>query len=163
MLESIWMRTAQAIEENTQQGWRGRFDLAKQFAVFDMESSGFVSMDTFQSTLEDIGVALSPAELNAITISFGHPEADAVDYEDFCGGMDRYISQMESSSGAAAGSGGGAASWITQRVVDRLRALRRDGQNPRDLFDVIDVDRCGLVGPNDVACCCLLYVIIRIS
>jgi Ca2+-binding EF-hand superfamily protein len=157
MLDSIWLRIANAIEENTA-SWKGRFDLSKQFSVYDIEGSGFVSMDTFQATLEDIGVSLSPTELSAITVTFGHPEADAVDYEEFCGGMDKWLSQVESSAAPA-----GAANWITPRIVDRLRLLRREGQNPRDLFDVLDVERCGLVSLLNQLILLLFYVITRFA
>lgn len=36
-------------------------------------------------------------------------------------------------------------SWISPRIVDRLRVLRREGQNPRDLLELLEIDRSGLV------------------
>ena len=36
-------------------------------------------------------------------------------------------------------------SWITPRIIDRFRVLRREGQNPRDLLEMLEVDHSGLV------------------
>lgn len=139
MMEKLWIQIERAIEENTI-GWKGRFVLSKQLAAYDIDNSGFVSIDTFQVTLEELGVSLTAVDINAVVSLFGHPETDSIDYEEFCSSMDSFLGQRESSNAPSL-----AASWITPRIIDRFRIARREGQNPRDLFDILDIDRTGLV------------------
>jgi Ca2+-binding EF-hand superfamily protein len=138
-VEIVWRKVIDAIElKSLNTG--SNFSLIKQFSVYDFNDSGFVSTSTFQTTLDDIGVILSPQDLFALSAVYGDREIDAVDYEAFCKGMDEFISNVEMNTVRA-----GDVSWVTPRTIDRLRILRREGQNPIDILMVYDLDQTGLV------------------
>lgn len=95
-LDDIFGRVADACESRGHQ-MGSRFSLKKQLNVYDYENSGFVSLQTFQSTLDDIGVSLSAHDINALAQSFGDPHEDVIDYEAFCKAMDTQEQRLDSS------------------------------------------------------------------
>lgn len=140
-LEAIYKRVADGCELRSQQ-LGNRFSMKKQLNVYDYDNTGFVTMQTFQSTLDDLGVSLSSHDINAILQAFGDMREDDIDYEAFCKAVDQYSSKLDSTRGSRPGE---PPSWINARIIDRLRVLRREGQNPRDLLDMLEIDRSGLV------------------
>lgn len=152
MMSSIGSRTKMAVEEKSRK-WAAPFSLRKQFEVYDNDLSGMVSIRTFQSTLDDIGVILTPPDIHAVQKMFGRPEDDLVDYSLFC----RDVLEDSISSRRGYPSGGdthryhrrsqdhGESFPPATRVTETLRHLRNTGQDPRDIFEAYDLDRTGMV------------------
>jgi len=159
-------RTKLAVEDKSRQ-WGSPFSLRKQFEVYDSELTGLVSLRTFQSTLDELGVMLSATELHAIQSYFGRPEDNMIDYHTFCatffedtvhnatrsksytrdhyhnsrghhGGMTRHSYDRDRDNLPA-----------PSRITETLRKLKRDGKDPRDIFEAYDLDQTGLVDVKD--------------
>ena len=98
LLDALYTRVFDACELRGHQ-IGGKFSIKKQLNVYDYENSGFVSLQTFQSTLDDLGVSLSPYEIAAVLQTFGDSHEDSVDYESFCRTMDLQDHRLESERG----------------------------------------------------------------
>lgn len=120
--------------------------------VYDSDNTGVVSLRTFQSTLQDVHVQLSQPELQLIVSQFGRPEDDKIYYDSFCRSLDGVPAQDLSTSfaqdpantiGLSASSG--PAPYLSTRVLQRVRELRKEGRDPRDIFEAQDLDNTGMV------------------
>ena len=156
MIRSIASRTKVAVEEKSRK-WAAPFSLRKQFEVFDTALTGYVTLRTFQGTLDDIGVILTAPDIHAIQKMFGRPEDDMVDYCLFC---EDFLGDTIS-SGRGYPSGGDTSRYHRHppvaadhtgdifppatRLTETLRQLRNTGQDPRDIFEAYDLDRTGQV------------------
>lgn len=152
MIRSVGSRVKVAVEEKSRK-WAAPFSLRKQFEVYDGGLTGMVSLRTFQSTLDDIGVILTPPDLHAVQKMFGRPDDDLVDYSLFC----QDVLQDSISAHRGYPSGGDASRYHRRsnetrdafppatRVTETLRHLRNIGQDPRDIFEAYDLDRTGMV------------------
>jgi len=172
--------------------WGGTFSLKKQFEVYDGENCGLVSLRTFQSALQELGLSASPPELQALVSQFGRPEDDKIYYDSFCRALQNYSgtasstvrqsesyplfhSQQQHGEGARSSTqlvnqsqqqmvsynndqsvdfvsksmmgltSRGPPAYVNSRVLQRVRDLRREGRDPRDLFEAQDLDRTGMV------------------
>ena len=150
------------------------FSLKRQFEVNDGDNSGVVSLRTFHSFLDSIGISLTNTDLRAISNYFGRPEDDKIYYDSFCRSLDNvksgdyrdqpltidtgeannYSSRKylyKSSSQPYVGrpnesfNNNNNASYLNPKVLRRLRELRRDGMDPRGVFESQDFDRSGMV------------------
>jgi hypothetical protein len=105
-------------------------------------SSGFVSMRTFQAILDEINVLLSGAELTAVQNQLGRPDDDRIDYVRFC----RLVENTQYRPGQKGRRDlGQMAPYLSYKVIDRYLLLKREGRHPRDMFEVYDLDRTGMI------------------
>ena len=165
-IELLGDRTRLAVEEKSRQ-WGSPFSLRKQFEVYDSDLTGFVSLRTFQTTLDDIGVLLSAVEIHALESYFGRPEDNLIDYQAFCQTFfdDNAKTDLQRSTGFNR-SGRHSTSRLRDsandsyvrdrdnlpppsRITDTLRKLKRDGKDPRDIFEAYDLDQTGMVDVRD--------------
>jgi len=102
-------------------------------------------MRTFQATLDDINVLLSASELHAVQNQLGRPDAndDRIDYVQFCRLLEN--AQYRPLGNKGRREPAQPAPYLSFKVIDRFIALKREGRNPRDLFEVYDLDRIGMV------------------
>lgn len=163
-IDLLGERTKLAVEDKSRE-WGSPFSLRKQFEVYDTDMSGLVSLRTFQSTLDDIGVLLSATEIHAVQSYFGRPEDNLIDYHSFCQTFfeDTTRSHLKSntynnSSRQIRGGGTiGRNSYdrdrdslpLPSRITDTLRKLKSEGKDPRDIFEAYDLDQTGLVDVKD--------------
>lgn len=94
-LEDIHSRVADACDARGHQ-MGGRFSLRKQLNVYDYENTGMVSVQTFQSTLEDLGVPLTSVDIASLMYAFGDVHDESIDYEAFCKILDSHEIRNES-------------------------------------------------------------------
>ena len=140
MVTGILERVSLAVEEKGRN--RGQpYSLFRQFEVFDHMRSGFITLRTFQSTMDEMSVMLSGMEINAILSQFGRSEDDRIDYIKFC----RMIEQMQFKSGARGRRDSSQASYLSSRVVDRFLQLRQEGREIRDVFEGFDINKTGMI------------------
>ena len=128
------------------------YSILKQLAAFDRNGSGFVTVRVLQSTLRDLGVALSPTDLLALNSAFGAADG-GIDYSAF--------SQMCDREGSSAGESAFSStkkshnlfgempktslSFLQKpRIMQRLLELQREG-DLRSVFSASDIDGSGLV------------------
>ena len=84
IISAIADRVAYCLREKSA-AWGTPYSLRKNFETFDSALSGGVSTHRFQSVLDDIGVILSPSDLQAIAAMYSKPdEYEKVDYDSFC-------------------------------------------------------------------------------
>jgi len=114
--------------EDKARHWGSPYSLLKQFQVFDSSGSGTVPARTFQNALMEIGVMLSPSDLQTVYGLYGRPEDNHIYYEPFCravegqplsGGFPQYGSGMASiNMGRTMGLGGGIRDSISSALND---------------------------------------------
>eukprot|EP01036_Dinobryon_divergens_P023157 gene23157-31476_t len=163
--KQLFERLKSAIEDKSK-SWGTNFSLKKQFEVFDSEKKGKISLRTLQGTLQDMGVLLTPSEVQIVTAQFGQPEDDRA----FCKGLDSFmgtaapkpaeqkaaskpaeptvITELPVTMVAQSQALPGFNVYVTQRVLQRVKELRREGRDPRDIFEANDLDRTGMVTVN---------------
>lgn len=95
-LDELYVRVLAACDTKGRE-MRGQFSIKKQLNVYDYENSGFVSLQTFQSTLEDLGVSLTVHEINALMQTFGDSHEEVIDYAAFCQALDAKEARLDSS------------------------------------------------------------------
>ena len=167
-IDMLGDRTKLAVEDKSRQ-WGSPFSLRKQFEIYDSDLSGLVSLRTFQSTLDEIGVLLSATEIHALQSYFGRPEDNLIDYHSFCqtffadtihsdlakSNSHNYSSRHQNTTHR---SGGGKSRNfdrdrdslpLPSRITDTLRKLKSEGKDPRDIFEAYDLDQTGLVDVTD--------------
>lgn len=154
--------------------WGPTYNFREHFEYFDADRSGTVPARSFQQVLHEIGVQLSPSDLQTVYGLYGRPEDNHIFYDAFLRAVDGNTStayppglpaHMQGGGGAASLRRSGAvlpppaplslslgnnrstssAPYLNPRVLQRLRELRQDGNEPRDFFSVHDVDRSGMV------------------
>jgi Ca2+-binding EF-hand superfamily protein len=152
-LMQISSDTKLAVEDKSRK-WGAPFSLRRQFEVFDTELSGFVTLRTFQSILDEIGVILSASDIHALRRHYGRPEDDYIDYVDFC--QTALGHDLRSTFNATLEESHNFSSTNKQstlrdtfpppsRATETLRALKETGQDPRDIFQAYDLEDTGLV------------------
>jgi len=143
-----WGRSSGTGLSNTQS-----LSLIHQCGVLDVDGRGFLPMRSLQSLTDGLGVALNSTDIAAIRAMFGSGGADDnIDYRRFCDFVQR-------GDGATKGASSlylalapenvpptpGQPLYMTEWTMKRLREAKAAGQNPRDLFEAIDIERTGLV------------------
>lgn len=155
VLNSIADRIQYAVDDKSR-SWGAPFSLRKQFDVYDTNEVGLVSLRTFQGVLDDLGVLLSPPEIYVIQRRFGRPEDDSVDYmrfhqDLFEGGLNSRSSGPRFNNNQTSDRRYNNVASSSMRFPDpsrsteRLRELRQEGKDPRDIFEAYDLDDTGLV------------------
>lgn len=114
----------------------GSISLSRQFEVYDPELSGFVTTRAFQVTLEDLGVMLTSADIIVIQAVYGRPEDEKICYEAFCRLINVPATNTRNNNDAP---------FANPRTVQRIRELRTEGRDPRDIFEPYDLDRTGMI------------------
>jgi Ca2+-binding EF-hand superfamily protein len=163
-IEILGERSKLAVEEKSRE-WGSPFSLRKQFEVYDSDMNGLVSMRTFQSTLDELGVLLSATELHAVQSYFGRPEDSMIDYHAFCTTFfDNNVRNLTKSNTYSNsrqhpdGDRKGDRNSLyhdrdhlppPSRITDTLRKLKSDGKDPRDIFEAYDLDQTGMVDVKD--------------
>jgi Ca2+-binding EF-hand superfamily protein len=166
-IELLGDRTKLAVEDKSRQ-WGSPFSLRKQFEVYDSDMNGQVSLRTFQSTLDEIGVLLSATEIHALQSYFGRPEDNLIDYHSFCqtffedtirGEVNKFNRHQHQHHTSLRGSGSGQGRSgfdrdrdnlpLPSRITDTLRKLKGEGKDPRDIFEAYDLDQTGMVDVKD--------------
>jgi Ca2+-binding EF-hand superfamily protein len=112
------------------------------FEVNDFHDAGFISGRDFEGTLDDLGVLMNSTDLANLYSMFGRPEDDAVDYRAFSSWVMQYT-PVQSPRALH-----DAPSYASPRVIQRLRDLRLEGRDPRDIFEIHDLNRTGTVCHN---------------
>jgi Ca2+-binding EF-hand superfamily protein len=124
-------------------------NLARQCEVLDMDGRGFLPMRSLQALTDGLGVALSSTDIAAIRAMFGSNDADdCVDYKKFCDFVQNasYPTPIVPlAQENIAPPTPGQPMYMSDWTLKRLKAAKAAGQNPRDLFEAIDIERCGLV------------------
>jgi hypothetical protein len=170
ILRLIVERVKIGIEEKVR-SWGAAYSLRQQFEQFDVEGSGVVPVRTFQAVLGDIGVLLSPSDLQTAYGLFGRPDDGGIHYEPFMRAVEANTSTIYPPALQASQQQPGplslhlpqrpppppvslslnssrsfaAAPYVNPRVLSRLREIRAEGIDPREYFAAHDVDRSGMV------------------
>jgi hypothetical protein len=142
VFRNISERLKIAVDDKSR-SWGAPFSLKKQFEVYDSYNNGLVSVRTFQSTLDDLGVILSNHELYIIQTRYGRPEDDGINYLQFC--MDVFDSDLRQSSRFDNRNSHSIRYSDPSYLTERLRELRNEGKDPRDIFEAYDLDETGMV------------------
>ena len=120
----------------------------------DHSRTGSVSARTLLAVLEGSGIIVTSGDLALVSQYFGR--GHEVQYEALLrhvfshGNMGATGGHTHAgSAGYGTGSAGGAyhqlPSYVTPRTIQRLKELRQEGRDPRDMFEAYDLDRSGLV------------------
>lgn len=154
-MQRICDKVRAAVEEKTKT-W-GSFSLQKQFEVYDARLTRFVTLRTFQSTLDDLGVYLSSADFHAVCETCGRD--DMINYDKFCHMMyqsddgraldrsDRYYDPPRAEHRTSSALPGDRWKYLPSgsRIAERLRELKTEGRHPLDIFEASDLDHTGMV------------------
>jgi Ca2+-binding EF-hand superfamily protein len=165
ILRLVVERVKNAVEERTRT-WGPTYNLRGHLEYFDNDRSGTVPTRSFQQVMQEIGVLLSPSDLQTLYGLYGRPEDNHIFYDAFLRAVDGNTStsyppalpaHMQNTGvrrsvappapptlGNNNRSTTGAA-YLHPRVLQRLRELKQEGNEPRDFFMAQDVDRCGMV------------------
>lgn len=176
ILRLIVERVKMAVEDKLRV-WGPTYTLREHFEYFDTDRSGTVPARSFQQVLHEVGVQLSPSDLQTVFGLYGRPEDNHIFYDAFMRAVDGNTSSSYAPGLPAHMQGGASlrrsvvpppaplslslgnnrssssAPYLNPRVLQRLRELRQDGNDPRDFFGAHDIDRSGMV----CILCCLLY------
>jgi Ca2+-binding EF-hand superfamily protein len=168
ILRLIVERVKAAIEERTRL-WGPTYNLRGHLEYFDSDQSGTVPTRSFQQVMHELGVQLSPSDLQTLYGLYGRPEDSHIFYDAFLRAVDgntstayppplpahmqasvahrRSISLPQPPTLGNNRAPGGAA-YVHPRVLQRYRELKQEGNDPRDFFAVHDIDRAGMVSPT---------------
>ena len=140
--------------------------LGRQIEALDVDRTGTIPIRSLQALCDGLGVPISAMEIFALRTAFGvtinGPAQDIIEYAAFCLLVDRgssgmvpemtttgYNSSMQASGGfsrmAGTVSTPGAPEYLSDWVLRRYKELCSSGQNPRDLFEVIDDKLTGMI------------------
>jgi Ca2+-binding EF-hand superfamily protein len=147
---NIAAKVKTAIAEKNRQ-WGTKFNLQKQFEVYDGELSGYVPLVIFQTILEDLSVLLSAPEIYALRSRYARTGGDRMDYLEFCQDLKTAESNREmlkhTSTSIDQIDRPRTRSFLppAARLGETLRSLRNSGRDPRDIFQAYDLDNTGMV------------------
>jgi Ca2+-binding EF-hand superfamily protein len=105
-------------------------------------------MRTFQATLDDIGIRLRPDEIQVIQLLYGYVDDERINYGEFCQAMGCSITPNNSTNNQSnhrTSSNNGIESYINSRTIQRLKELKLDRRDPRDMFGSFDLENSGLI------------------
>jgi Ca2+-binding EF-hand superfamily protein len=157
------LRLAQSSRARTSRDWEGSGgsggSLMRQCEAMDINGRGVLPVRSFQALADGLGVPLSAPELYALSQLFGRPGShgeEAIEYLPLCAIVDGGRAALSTIGGHAIGavtsalypqtpSAGSQSIYMTDWTFRRLRELKGNGQDPRDMFEAIDLDRVGLI------------------
>lgn len=166
ILRLIVERVKVAVEERTRT-WGPSYSLRAHLEYFDNDKTGTVPTRSFQQVMQEIGVLLSPSDLQTLYGLFGRPEDNHFFYDAFLRAVDGNTSTSYPSGLPAYMQANGlnrsvsaplpqppslgvnrsfsGAAYLHPRVLQRYKDLKREGNDPRDFFSAHDSDRSGMV------------------
>ena len=184
ILRLIVERVKSAVEERTR-SWGPTYNLRGHLEYFDNDKSGTVPTRSFQQVMQEIGVLLSPSDLQTLYGLYGRPEDNHIFYDAFLRAVDSNTSTSYASTlpahmqpppahrrsvsvplppaplAASVSLGNtrssSSAPYLHPRILQRLRDLKQEGNDPRDFFAAQDFDRSGMVTRPNTFLLCLYF------
>jgi Ca2+-binding EF-hand superfamily protein len=169
ILRLIIERVKLSVEERMRT-WGPNYSLREHFEYFDSQRDGSVSTRLFQQVLHEVGVELTPSDLQTLFGLYGTPEDNNIHYDGFMRAYESNTStayppglpaHMQNNSLRKSASqplpppplsltlsnnrSSSIAPYLHPRTLQRLRDLKADGNDPREYFAAHDADRSGMI------------------
>ncbi|RYH20832.1 hypothetical protein EON65_22380 [archaeon] len=129
-------RVRRACEEKTRLTGH-TYNLRRKCEQLDGLNAGTIHMYTLQRIMEDLGILLNPSEISTIYGLYGRVGEENVYYDSLCRALETSSISLNVNDMQV--------TYLSEKVLSRLRDLRQHGRNPRDMFEAYDLDRTGLM------------------
>lgn len=169
ILRLIVERVKMCVEERMR-SWGPTYSLREHFEYFDNNRTGAVPTKLFQQVLHEVGVELTPSDIQTLYGLYATPEDNHIHYDAFLRAYESNTSlpytpglpaHMQNSTLRKSATqplppppmaltlgnnrSSSVAPYLHPRVLQRMRDLKDGGNDPREYFAVHDVDRSGMV------------------